>query len=103
MIPKMSLQKIKKSERSTVTQKLAERKKPRNLQRNFQPTQLQSKSAESNRKKSKIRKKSLCLSQVIKKLIQYHSYHSRKSAFSKQKEKTRDTEAAKKFEMRMMP
>lgn len=32
-------------------------KKPRNLQRNFQPTQLQSKSAESNRKKSKSRKK----------------------------------------------
>jgi len=71
-------------------------KKPRNLQRNFQPTQLQSKSAESNRKKSKSRRKSLCLSQVIEKLIQYyHSYHSQASAFSKQK-KTRETEAAKK-------
>jgi len=74
-------------------------KKPRNLQRNFQPTQLQSKSAESNRKKSKSRKKSLCLSQVIEKLIHYHSYHSQASAFSKQKKLVK-LKLRKKFEMK---
>jgi len=70
-----------------VTQKLAERKNQGIYNAIFNPRSC-SRSQQIYRKKSKSLRKSLCLSQVIEKLIQYHSYHSYASfAFSKKKKK----------------